>query len=464
MTEERRQVVPRLPPRPRTAPSATPLPRPRATRLPARRRSRRAPLVVSPYSTSGKPAKGTLTTAARTRSSTAPSIRTSPPLKLLPHNPSRSASTSAPSAQPAQRVAHVRAPAPTGRSAGGVRRRSPEPPVVVEQHGAPCVADRLGERRQAHLLHRREPVGHHHPRHRGGGVGEVQHAPQRRAPTRRELDRFLHVISLADARRCARPTGRCRCARRGATRTADRSAARHLPQRMLSEMVGCVERETTLRRRAALHAALGDPIRLAIVDELTVSDRSPTRAAPPRRHRVEPARTPPGRAGRGRPDRTVALERRRPSPLRPPAARRPRPPGAGPTRRHRPALFLCTANSARSQLAAALWQELTGTAADSAGTHPAERVHPGAVAAARRAGLDLVGCRATGRGRRGRIGDAGRHRLRPRPRGARRAIAPRLHWSIPDPVPIGTAAAFDATLAELRERTAALLEAAGLAS
>jgi hypothetical protein len=34
-----------------------------------------------------------------------------------------------------------------------------------------------------------------------------------------------------------------------------------------------------------------------------------------------------------------------------------------------------------------------------------------------------------------------------------------LHWSIPDPVPIGTPAAFDAALGELRERISALLDA-----
>jgi ArsR family transcriptional regulator, arsenate/arsenite/antimonite-responsive transcriptional repressor / arsenate reductase (thioredoxin) len=36
----------------------------------------------------------------------------------------------------------------------------------------------------------------------------------------------------------------------------------------------------------------------------------------------------------------------------------------------------------------------------------------------------------------------------------------RLHWSIPDPVGVGTAAAFDATVAELRERIGALTSAA----
>jgi protein-tyrosine-phosphatase len=54
-------------------------------------------------------------------------------------------------------------------------------------------------------------------------------------------------------------------------------------------------------------------------------------------------------------------------------------------------LFVCSANSARSQLAAALWRARTGGDADSAGTEPADAVHPGAVAAALRAGLDLSG-------------------------------------------------------------------------
>ena len=46
------------------------------------------------------------------------------------------------------------------------------------------------------------------------------------------------------------------------------------------------------------------------------------------------------------------------------------------------ALFVCTRNSARSQLAAALWRSLAGAPAESAGTHPADRVHPGAITAA----------------------------------------------------------------------------------
>lgn len=121
-----------------------------------------------------------------------------------------------------------------------------------------------------------------------------------------------------------------------------------------------------------------------------------------------------------------------------------------------PALFICTHNSARSQIAAALWRQLTSASASSAGTHPAARVHAGAVAAGRRAGLD--------------IGDA-----HPRPLASAGAL-PRLvvtvcdraheevdtepgwlHWSVSDPVPIGTRAAFDATVGELRDRIGALV-------
>jgi protein-tyrosine-phosphatase len=120
------------------------------------------------------------------------------------------------------------------------------------------------------------------------------------------------------------------------------------------------------------------------------------------------------------------------------------------------ALFVCTRNSARSQLAAVLWQSLTGAAAESAGTHPAQRVHPGAIAAAKRAGLDLSV-------------------TTPRPFDevrnwpslvvtvcdqAHEEITPGdawLHWSVPDPVVVGDRAAFDAALAELRERITTLV-------
>ena len=132
--------------------------------------------------------------------------------------------------------------------------------------------------------------------------------------------------------------------------------------------------------------------------------------------------------------------------------------GLGPGRRKVPerALFVCTRNSARSQLAAVLWRSLTGTWAESAGTHPADRVHPGAVAAARRAGLDLSG--AVPRALDDiavlpnivvTVCDQAHEDLDPDDSW--------LHWSIADPVTGGTRAAFDGALAELRDRIELLL-------
>ena len=52
-------------------------------------------------------------------------------------------------------------------------------------------------------------------------------------------------------------------------------------------------------------------------------------------------------------------------------------------------LFVCTANSARSHLAAALWRRASTIPAVSAGTHPAAAIDPGAIAAAGRHRLPL---------------------------------------------------------------------------
>lgn len=118
-------------------------------------------------------------------------------------------------------------------------------------------------------------------------------------------------------------------------------------------------------------------------------------------------------------------------------------------------LFVCSHNSARSQLAAALWTARTGRRASSAGTRPAARVHRGAVAAARRAGLSLADSVPT------TIGDV--------PASAQVvtvcdvvheelvAGAEWWHWSIPDPVEAGDAAAFDSVVAELDARIASVM-------
>ncbi len=120
------------------------------------------------------------------------------------------------------------------------------------------------------------------------------------------------------------------------------------------------------------------------------------------------------------------------------------------------ALFVCSANSARSQLAAALWRQATGEPALSAGTHPADRVHPGAIAAARRAGLDLRSATPRDVAEIDSIPplaitvcDRAHEEI-----GANESW---LHWSVPDPVSVGTADAFDSTVEEIRDRVRSLL-------
>jgi len=207
-------------------------------------------------------------------------------------------------------------------------------------------------------------------------------------------------------------------------------------------------------RRARLHAALGEEHRLGIVEELAASDRSPTELG--RRlklpsnllaHHLDVLEEAGlierfGSAGDRR-RRYVRLVR---APLADLGVTTARPAGT--------VLFVCSHNSARSQLAAALWRDRTGGIAESAGTHPAERVHPGAVAAARRAGLDL---------------SLAAPRLLEEPMTA--AIVVTVcdraheeleaepdwwHWSIPDPVETGSDAEFDAVVADLDARIATL--------
>lgn len=208
--------------------------------------------------------------------------------------------------------------------------------------------------------------------------------------------------------------------------------------------------DADLEMRSARYAALGDPVRLAIVEELSTSDRSPQElqrsvgvASNLLAHHLD-ALEDVGLISRGR---SSGDGRRRYVHVHVDVLdtlRCSRKVAAG------PALFVCTANSARSQLAAGLWTQIVGEPASSAGTHPARRVHPGAVAAGHRVGIDLT--------------DATPSLLDPtRTSGlvvtvcdrAHEELAPDgswLHWSIKDPVAVGTKAAFDATVSELRSR------------
>jgi protein-tyrosine-phosphatase len=114
-------------------------------------------------------------------------------------------------------------------------------------------------------------------------------------------------------------------------------------------------------------------------------------------------------------------------------------------------LFVCTHNSARSQLAAALWNTVHAVPASSAGTHPAAEIHPKAVLVGAAAGLVLGG----------------------RPRSLEEVpVEPDVvvtvcdraheelagarghgwHWSVPDPARSGRRHAFEGTVRRLQQR------------
>lgn len=203
--------------------------------------------------------------------------------------------------------------------------------------------------------------------------------------------------------------------------------------------------------RARVHAALGEPARLAIVDRLLLGDASPGElgralgvASNLLAHHVKLLE----QAGVVERTRSEGDHRRTYLRLRPETLT-----GLEPAQALRAprVLFVCTRNSARSQLAAALWRRRGRVPAASAGTEPADRVHPLAVAAAERHGLSLARARTT------RVADV----LRPDDLvvavcdTAHEHLgdpARRLHWSVPDPARAGTGAAFEAALRELTDR------------
>jgi protein-tyrosine-phosphatase len=210
--------------------------------------------------------------------------------------------------------------------------------------------------------------------------------------------------------------------------------------------------DASLRRRARVHAALGDPARLAIVDALALGDASPGEIADDLAlptnlvaHHLNVLRD----AGLVVRTRSEGDRRRTYLRLEPATLAALAPPRFDASHR---VVFVCTHNSARSQLAAALWRHRTGRAVASAGTHPAARVHPRAVTVARRHGLTLD---PAGTAHVDDVVHAGDlvvavcdNAHEELTGGAR----PRLHWSVPDPVRLGTAAAFERAYADLADR------------
>lgn len=209
-----------------------------------------------------------------------------------------------------------------------------------------------------------------------------------------------------------------------------------------------IELSDDVFRRVQVHAALADPGRLAIVDRLLLGDASPSELQTAvsmsssliAHHLGVLEGAGIVRRVRSEGDRRRTYLQSIPESLNVlvPAA----------ARHAERVVFVCTQNSARSQLAVAVWNRRSSLPAASAGIHPAAEVHPQAVAAAARRKLAM----------------------RPHaPRHLEDIVAPtdlivavcdnaheelpadnrRLHWSIPDPARTGRAAAFDRALEEL---------------
>ena len=217
--------------------------------------------------------------------------------------------------------------------------------------------------------------------------------------------------------------------------------------------------EVSLERRAEIHGALADARRLQIVDELVVSDQSPSELARSLAiasnllaHHLDVL------AHAGVIERVVSAGdgRRRYVRLVPDAVAEIADPVAKLVARH--VLFVCTANSARSQMAAAVWNGRHEVSASSAGTRPVERVRPEAIEAAARVGLDL----STARTRSIEevterpdvvvtVCDVAHEELR-----ALRDDAAVLHWSISDPAARRSRSAYDEALEQIVSRVETL--------
>jgi len=209
-----------------------------------------------------------------------------------------------------------------------------------------------------------------------------------------------------------------------------------------------------------VHAALGEPARLAIVDRLMLGDASPTEIG---RELGLPSNLLAHhlklleQAGMIERSRSEGDHRRMYLRLRPEPLAGLLPAGLHTAPR---VVFVCTHNSARSQLAAALWARQSPVPAASAGTHPATQVHPRAVAVARSRGLSLA------RARTSQIDDIlhdgdlvvavcdnAHEELGTRDR---------LHWSVPDPARIDTDDAFEQAFTDIADRIGRLAPAVHL--
>lgn len=206
-----------------------------------------------------------------------------------------------------------------------------------------------------------------------------------------------------------------------------------------------------IERRARSHAALGDPARLRIVDALGASDASPQElqrllgvSSNLLAHHLKTLA-----------DAGVVVRRRSEGDRRRTYVRLMPEAVVGihvaPRVLAERVVFVCTHNTARSQLAEALWRNHSAVPVASAGTDPAPQVHPRAVDIAQQHGLRLA---SGGTAHVADVLDAddlviavcdnAHESMRPHRQ--------RLHWSVPDPVAEDTDAAFASAFADLSER------------
>lgn len=217
-----------------------------------------------------------------------------------------------------------------------------------------------------------------------------------------------------------------------------------------------------------MHAALGEPVRLAIVDRLVLSDASPGELSAAfglptnlmAHHLKVLEEAGLVRRIRSEGDRRRLYVQLNVTELR--VAALVSHAGFGPAHAVREPLrrvvFVCTHNSARSQFAAASWARVSGTPAASAGTHPAPRLHPRTVRTARRHGLRIERARPTHVDDVLQSGDLiiavcdnAHEELTSEGR--------RLHWAVPDPARIDTDDAFEAAYQDITERVTRLAHA-----
>jgi protein-tyrosine-phosphatase/DNA-binding transcriptional ArsR family regulator len=204
-----------------------------------------------------------------------------------------------------------------------------------------------------------------------------------------------------------------------------------------------------LDARARAYAALGDPSRLAIIDLLANADLAsgelgarldiPTNLMAHHLKVLEETGLVLRRRSEGDGRRTYVTRTRACNDLI----------GAGHRARPHKVAFVCSQNSARSQLAESYWRTISDIPVVSGGTHPASRVHPRAVAVGRRHGLDLTAARPrlaadvlSGDELVIAVCDRAYEDLDNQP----------LHWSIPDPALAESVGAFEGAYDDIAGR------------